>query len=276
MAEALRMCRQGKKQSVSSAHCDNLLLRSLEPEAFASIRPHLEHVRHDHGRVIITQGDSILYVWFPECGVASIADVLPDGTRAEVALIGREGMTNSHLLLGCDHAAHEVSIQIGGGRSLGVDGHVLRQVCVRHASAHRLFLRYIHALSVQTSRTLASNLRDPAIKRLSRWLLMCHDRVDGDEILVGHQHISQMLGVRRATITDTLHVLEGQRTIRGGRGKIIIRDRSLLEEVAGTSYGLAETEYRKLIGSFGKGAGGTSEVQHSPLSSNGITRASRF
>lgn len=254
---------QGDRQSVSTAHCGNLLLRSLDPEAFACIRPHLEHVPLDQGQVMITQEDPITHVWFPECGVTSIADLLPDGARAEVALIGWEGMTNSHLLLGCDHAAHEASIQIGGGRSLRLEAHILRQVCARYASAHRLFLRYIHALSVQTSRTLASNLRDPAIKRLSRWLLMCHDRVDGDEIQVGHQHISQMLGVRRATITDTLHVIEERRAIRGERGKITIRNRSLLEEVADSSYGLAEREYRRLIGPFGKGAAGASEVPHS-------------
>jgi CRP-like cAMP-binding protein len=122
----------------------------------------------------------------------------------------------------------------------------------RRASARRLFLRFGHAMSVQTARTLASNVRDSAEKRLSRWLLMCHDRVDADEIRLGHDLIGRMLGVRRATVTDTLHVLEGHRAIKCSRGRIVIRDREQLEQLAGDSYGYAEVHYRRAVGPFGK------------------------
>jgi CRP-like cAMP-binding protein len=122
----------------------------------------------------------------------------------------------------------------------------------RHASARHLFLRFIHALSVQTARTLASNVRDSAEKRLSRWLLMCHDRVDADEIRLGHEPIGRMLGVRRATVTDTLHLLESHQAIKSSRGRIVIRNRERLEQLAGDSYGFAEMHYRRAVGPFGK------------------------
>lgn len=224
------------------------------------MRAHLEPMILDEGAVIVAQDDPIAFVCFPESGVTSIADVQPDGTRIELALIGREGMTNSQLLLGCEQAPHEAIVRIGGGRSLRLPAVVLRQVCAEHPLAFQLFLRFIHALSIQTARTLASNMRDPVGTRLSRWLLMCHDRIDGDEIMLIHEHLGRMLGVRRATVTDRLHVLEGQGAIRNRRGRITIRDRALLEISAGMSYGFAEQHYQRLIGPFGKSGGGA----HSP------------
>ena len=256
MAEPLRGSEHYQKvQPVTSATCGNLLLRSLSPEAFDWLRPHLEPVPLNQGHVVIGQGEPITFVCFPEAGVTSVADVLPDGSRVEVALVGRDGMTNSQLLLGCEQASHETLVQIGGGRSLRVEAEVFGAFCARHLSAHRLFLRFIHALSLQTARTLASNLRDPTAKRLSRWLLMCHDRIDGDEIQLMHEHIGRMLGVRRATVTDTLHVLEGHGALRSKRGRITVRHRGILEELAGASYGSAETHYRNLIAPFGKAQG---------------------
>ena len=62
-----------------------------------------------------------------------------------------------------------------------------------------------------------------------------------------------MLGVRRSSVTLTLHTLEGTRAIRGTRGWITVLDRQRLEEIAGESYGEPENEYRRLVGPFGKG-----------------------
>ena len=119
MAEPLRSGRSLEPTSSNaSATCGNLLLRSLEPRDFALIRPYLERVRLDRGHVIVAQNEPITFVCFPESGVTSVADVLDDGTRVEIALVGREGMTNSQLLLGCDDAPHEAAVQIGGGSSL--------------------------------------------------------------------------------------------------------------------------------------------------------------
>jgi CRP-like cAMP-binding protein len=224
----------------------------LSEADYKALEPHLQPVPLQEGVVIAAQNEPITFVCFPECGVTSVADVQADGTRVEVALIGREGMTNSQLLLGCQEAPHEAVVLIGNGRSLRLEGAVLRDFCRDHPNAHSLFLRFVHALSVQTTRTLASNLRDATEKRLSRWLLMCHDRSDGDEIYLQHDHIARMLGVRRATVTDTLHVLEGHLAVRSTRGCIVIRNRVLLEAIASHSYGSAEEHYRRLIGPFGR------------------------
>jgi CRP-like cAMP-binding protein len=92
-------------------------------------------------------------------------------------------------------------------------------------SLHRSLLRYAQALNVQTSATAFANAEHTVEMRLARWLLMCHDRVDGDEFAITHEFMSMMLGVRRAGVTTTIHILEGNGLIRAKRGVITVRDR---------------------------------------------------
>ena len=84
-------------------------------------------------------------------------------------------------------------------------------------------------------------------ERLARWLLMCHDRLDTDDLPITHEFLSTVLGVRRPGITNELHVLEGIHAIRASRGNVRIVNRSILEDVADTTYGVPEKEYEKLI-----------------------------
>ena len=84
-------------------------------------------------------------------------------------------------------------------------------------------------------------------QRTARWLLMYHDRIDGDELAITHEELGVMLGVRRASITDALHHLEGSEGIRSLRGRLQIRDRVRLVALAGDTYGRAEAEYERLI-----------------------------
>lgn len=239
---------------MSCCETKNLLLNCLSAEDISYVRPRLERVPLDEGHVIVGRGERITFVCFPECGVTSIADVLSDGTRVEVALIGREGMTNSQLLLGCEYADHEAVVQVGGGSSLRLAASDLLALCSRSPAAKTLFLRFVHALTVQSSRTLASNTIHSAPMRLSRWLLMCHDRLHGDEIRLCHKHIASMLGVRRATVTDSLHILEGEGALNSRRGRIIVRNRERLEALAGDAYGFPEEQYSRRIAPFGKTA----------------------
>jgi hypothetical protein len=85
-------------------------------------------------------------------------------------------------------------------------------------------------------------------ERLARWLLMCHDRLDGDNLAVTHEFLSLMLGVRRSGVTDHLHILEGMGAIRSTRGNVRVRSREKLLDIAGGSYGIPEREYEKVLG----------------------------
>ena len=123
----------------------------------------------------------------------------------------------------------------------------LEEVIDERPSLHRLLLRYAHALNIQTSATAFANANHTLEMRLARWLLMCHDRVDGDEIEITHEFMAMMLGVRRAGVTTTLHVLEGNGLIRSTRRMVAVRDRAKLEELADDAYGLPEAEYARLM-----------------------------
>jgi CRP-like cAMP-binding protein len=112
-------------------------------------------------------------------------------------------------------------------------------------------LRYVQTSVVQGAQSTASNAHQRIEARLARWLLMCHDRVDGDELALVHEFMGLMIAAERSGVTITLHVLEGAGMIRSKREWVIILDRDKLEELAGESYGVPEAEYRHLIGPLG-------------------------
>ena len=108
-------------------------------------------------------------------------------------------------------------------------------------------LRYAHVTGVQVALTALANGRFKLEPRLARWLLMCHDRVDGDELLLTHEVLAVMLGVQRPGVTLAVQNLEGAGSIRARRGRITILDRTQLRVAAGESYGVAEATYERLF-----------------------------
>ena len=114
-------------------------------------------------------------------------------------------------------------------------------------SLRTLLLRYVQTAIIQSAQSTATNATHRVESRLARWLLMCHDRINGDEIALTHQFMGMMISADRSGVTVTLHILEGAGMIRSKRGRVIILDREKLEELAGDSYGVPEAEYRRLI-----------------------------
>jgi CRP-like cAMP-binding protein len=107
--------------------------------------------------------------------------------------------------------------------------------------------RFTHVFAAQVAYTALSNATDHVDRRLARWILMSHDRIEGDVIRITHDYIAVMLAVRRPGVTTSLHVLEGLHLIRSERGTITIRDRSGLEAYAGRCYGRFEQEYERIV-----------------------------
>lgn len=216
------------------------------------IEPHLKRVPFEAGKVLSNFGAATDSLCFPEGGVVSLHDVLDDGDRVGIGIVGREGFTGWQILLGSREARHEAVVGIPGDTALCIAPDRLLEICERSAALKALLLRFVQTLFTQMGRTIVSNLYDAAESRLARWLLMNHDRIAGDAIAITHNQIGIMLGVRRATVTDSLHILEGKALIRCTRGQISIRDRAGLRAMAGESYGVPEAEYRRLVAPFGK------------------------
>ncbi len=221
----------------------------LLPADFALLAPHLEPVDLPVTRSVVAANKPIEYAYFLDSGIVSVVASRADNQSIEVGIYGREGMGGFPLLLGSDQSPHEQYIQLAGAGHRIKTAPFLRAV-QQSPNLNRLLLRFVHAFTTQTAQTALANGSSHIDERLARWLLMCHDRIDGDVLPLTHRFLSMMLGVRRPGVTDTLHILEGRRLIRAKRGEITILDRTRLERLAGASYGMPEAEYRRLIGKF--------------------------
>lgn len=227
----------------------NRLLQALPPPERESLLPHFERVEVAKGDVLWSVGQPLAFAYFPEGGLSSNLAVTREGRRVEVGCFGCEGMVSTATVLGSDRAAHELLIQVGGPW-LRIGTETLRGAMRDSPALHDLLLRYAHFLSMTLSQTALSNGVQTIEERLARWILMVHDRIDGDELPLTHAFLSTMLAARRPSVTLAIQVIEGYGAIRAKRGLIVVRDRAMLRDLAGQSYGPAEAEYERLIGPF--------------------------
>ena len=225
----------------------NRMVRAMSEADYALLAPHLQLRSDPKGHVLFDRDQRTDLVWFPESGIASIISSSPVGLRTESGLFGRDGFAPVSIVMGACQSPHMAVVQVPTEcRVMPVA--VLIDALSASATLRDLLLRYAQTLFVQTSYTALSNAVHLVEERLARWLLMTHDRLDGNELPLTHDFLSAMLAVRRPSVTAALHRLEGERFIRAERGCIIIRDRAALEHFARDSYGTPEAEYERLIG----------------------------
>lgn len=213
----------------------NQLLASLPAPMLDRLQPHLEKVPMALRQVIEEPGKPIPHVFFPLSGITSVVAGDAD-QRIEIGIIGRDGMTGVSLLLGADRSPHQSFVQIAGD-GLRIAVGAFKSALDADLAMHKTFLLYARSFMLQTAQTALANGRFTIKERLARWLLMTQDRTQDNEIPLTHEFLSVMLGVRRPGVTIALHSLEGAKLIRNRRGRIVIRDRPKLTEIAGVSYG---------------------------------------
>jgi CRP-like cAMP-binding protein len=231
----------------AQASVRNRLLAALSPADFSRLAPQLEPVPLPVRTCLAEPNRPIEHVYFLEQGIASVVASTPQGRRIEVGIIGREGLTAPCVPLGADRSPHECFVQTPGS-GLGIRADDLRRALAASAALHQHLLRFVQALMVQMGQTALANGSFSLEQRLARWLLMCHDRVDGDDLSTTHEFLSLMLGVRRPGVTVALQALEERGLIATKRSQVTVLDRAGLEGVAGDSYGVCEAEYERLIG----------------------------
>lgn len=231
----------------SQRYVRNQLLGTLDRDDYEAVSALAVPVSLSRRDIVIAANKPITHVHFLESGIVSEVATTPEGRRIEVCIIGREGLVGMPLLLDVDQTPHEIFVQIEG-EALRLDSAAFRKLIEARGKLRRCFARYAYVAHLQTADTALSNGSHTLEERLARWLLMCHDRVDGDEFPVTHEFLSTMLGVRRPGVTTAIHSLEGAGTIKARRSHILVIDREKLKAAAGDSYGVPEREYRRLIG----------------------------
>jgi len=225
----------------------NHLLSALSEADFLLLEAHLSPIRLELRLSLEDANKPIRHVYFPEAGIVSVVAAGTRDRQSEVGLIGREGMTGINVVMGDDRSPHLSYIQVAG-RGLRMKADDLRHAMQKSGSIRNCFLHFAQAFMVQTAHTAVANGRANIQERLARWLLMAHDRLDGNELPLTHEFIALMLNVRRAGVTVALQALAGKRLITAKRGQIMVTNRAGLLAAANGLYGIPEAEYRRLTG----------------------------
>jgi CRP-like cAMP-binding protein len=210
----------------------NRPMRQLPEAERVLLGSQCEHLQLRAGQLL---GGAVPLTCFPETAVLSLVDA----RGVEIGLVGREGMSGWSVLLGDAGLPVRVAVACGGV-ALALPTERLTELCRRSAAIRDMVLRSVESLAQQMVATIGASARHSIRARLTRRLLMLHDRSGGDSFDVKHAQIAEALGVRRASVTDTLHLLEGEHILRCRRNSIGILDRSALEAAAGTAYGEPE------------------------------------
>ena len=209
------------------AQSGNHLLEALPDDERQTLLQQLRPAHLTVKTVLFDPGQTIPSVHFPIDGVISLVTPLADGNIVEVATIGNEGIVGVPLVPGGSLAVRAIS-QVGG-RTLRLDATEFINGLERLPAFRALVQKYVQALFGQISQAAACNRLHSNEERLSRWLLMSHDRVGTDTFPITHEFLGQMLGSRRATVTLSAGLLQSAGLIRYHRGRVTIVDREGLE-----------------------------------------------
>lgn len=225
----------------------NFLLGSLQEKDLARLLPKLKPVSVPLGEVLYESGDKLDFAFFPTTAIVSLLYIMENGGTAEIGIVGNEGILGVALFLGGDTTTSRAIIQ-SAGEGLRMNPHDLRDEFARGDRFQDLLLRYTQAMITQISQTAVCNRLHAIEEQLCRWLLLSHDRLDSDELVMTHDLISNMLGVRREGITLAAKKLAARKLITNKRGTISVIDRKGLESAACECYQIVNAEYNRLLG----------------------------
>ncbi|MFO7604429.1 MAG: Crp/Fnr family transcriptional regulator [Gammaproteobacteria bacterium] len=225
----------------------NRILKSLQQQVQGRLFPKLEMLTLKKGSVLHEAAATLSYVYFPIDTIVSLLHVLEDGTTAEVAIIGNEGMIGVSAIMGGNNTPSQAIVL-----TTGTVCRLSAQQCKDEfnqsdAILRMLLLRYSQALITQMAQTVVCNRHHTIDQQLPRWLLMAADRLPMNDIIMTHELIASMLGVRREGITAAAHKLKDVGAIEYHRGHIRIVDRIKLEKLSCECYLVVKQETERLL-----------------------------
>ncbi len=225
---------------------ENHLLAALPPESYERLLPHLEPVSMALGEVLYESGAHMTHVYFPTSSIVSLLYLMANGATAEIGVVGYEGVVGIALFLGGDTTPNRAVVQ-SAGDGFKMNAQALRAEFEQGGPQQLLLLRYTQALLTQISQTAVCNRLHPVEQQLRRWLLLSHDRLRSDQLVMTQDLISNMLGVRREGITVAARQLKERGLISYVRGTITIANRAGLEAAVCECYRVVKTEYDRLL-----------------------------
>jgi CRP-like cAMP-binding protein len=224
----------------------NRLLALLPTAEFNRLFPDPRPMFLDFKQVLYEPESIIDFAYFPSDGVISQVTVMEDGGIIELSTVGNEGMVGLPLALGIAESSSKAVVQVPLS-GLRISADKLKSEMSRDTPLRKLLLRYAGTFLFQISQAVACNGLHSVQHRCCRWLLMTHDRVEGDEFPITHEFLAQMLGVRRPSVTDVLRPLRQHGLIRYHRGRMVILDRKGVEDASCECYRTVRREYARIF-----------------------------
>jgi len=228
----------------------NSLLAAASERSLERLLPHVEVVSLPASAVLRQAGETLPYAWFPHEGVVSAVVAMKDGAQIQAGEIGSEGCVGAEAILAAEYAFanYVVNMPVTASR---LPFRRLRAALAEDTALRGLFLHYGQVLVLQSLQLAGCNALHRLEQRCCRWLLMARDRAHEDEFPLTHESLAAMLGVRRASIGETIAILQSARLIRRHRGRVRILDRAGLEARACECYGTVRHAFDRLLpGSF--------------------------
>jgi CRP-like cAMP-binding protein len=223
----------------------NQLLGALSQEEYERLLPLLETVYLPLKQTLYEVNEPIQYVYFPQTAVISLLTVMDNGDAVEFGTVGNEGMVGIPVLLETDQVPSRAFSQIPGLASrMRTD--VFKREVPPGSQLYSLLQRYIQTLFNQVAQSAACNRLHIIEKRFCRWLLMTHDRAGSDEFILTQEFLAQMLGVRRAGVSEVASQFQEFGFIRYHRGNMNILDREGLEANACECYAKIREQFERL------------------------------
>jgi CRP-like cAMP-binding protein len=227
----------------------NHLLAALPSDDFERLSPHLEWVDVQLGEVLYEAGAELTHLYFPTTAIISLLYVMQNGGTAEIGIAGNNGLIGVALFMGGDTTSHRAVVQ-SAGKAVRIKSDALRTEFKRAGVFQEILLRYTQALMTQISQTAVCNRLHSVVQQLCRWLLINHDQLPGDQLVMTHELVANMLGVRREGVTIAAGFLQEEGYIKYFRGVVNILDRHGLEKMSCECYKVVSDEYDRLMGPY--------------------------
>jgi CRP-like cAMP-binding protein len=246
----------------------NRILAALPPDELATVEPHLERIPLTTRMVLCDPGRPIQAVVFPEDAIVSQIAIMADGSAIETATVGSDGMSGLSLFHGVDQTPEQAFVQVPG-EGYRMSAEAFRGVLPRCPTLVATLHRFAQALFTLVAQSSGCNRKHSVDQRCARWLLLVHDRVGRDRWELTQLFLSQMLGVRRASVTVAAGALQKAGAIRYTRGRIEVVDRARLEAASCECYAVIRSVSDQLMG----GEPTTSPLFDVTVSEDGLTTA---
>jgi len=224
----------------------NHLLAALPATEWQRWQPLLEWVDLPLGHVLYESGRTLGHVYFPTTAIVSLLYVMENGSSAEIAVVGNEGVVGISLFMGGESTPSRAVVQ-SAGAGWRLSARAVKDEFERPGPVMHLLLRYTQALITQMAQTAVCNRHHSLDQQLCRWLLLSLDRLQGNQLVMTQELIANMLGVRREGVTEAALRLQKLGLIAYARGRITVLDRPRLQARTCECYAVVKKEYERLL-----------------------------